>query len=132
MYVMLCVDDALGVAFNHRRQSRDRLLRARLLELSQDSLLWVDPYTAEQFEEDAPQLRTSEEPLAAAGEGEFCFLERESLPSCDAEGLYLYRWNRTYPADQWLKLPLEEWTLVEQNEFPGSSHKRITEEVYLR
>lgn len=131
MYVMICVDDALGVAFNHRRQSRDRLLRERMAELSGESLLWVSPYTAPLFPADLPQLRVHEDPLRAAGPGEFCFVERESLADCRPERLYLYRWNRAYPADQHLELSLEHWTLTECRDFPGSSHPCITEEVYL-
>lgn len=48
------------------------------------------------------------------------------------EGLIVYRWNRTYPADLFLTLPLEQWTLVRQEEFAGSSHQNITKEVYTR
>ncbi len=131
MYVMVCVDNSLGVAFNHRRQSRDRGLRERLLELSRESVLWVSPYTAPLFRTHAPQLRCAAEPLTAAGPGEFCFVERESLRDCRPEALYLYRWNRSYPADQWLELSLSDWTLTARRDFSGSSHPCITEEVYL-
>ena len=131
MIVMVCVDKSLGVAFNHRRQSRDRVLRERMTELSRESLLWVSPYTAALFRRDIPQLRVHEDPLRAAGPGEFCFVERESLADCRPERLYLYRWNRAYPADQFLELPLEDWTLLERREFSTPTHPCITEEVYL-
>ena len=46
--------------------------------------------------------------------------------------IVLYRWNRHYPADK--KFPAElfadRWTMISQRDFPGSSHERITEEVY--
>ena len=33
MILIACVDDNLGMLFNNRRQSMDRVLRARLLKL---------------------------------------------------------------------------------------------------
>jgi len=45
------------------------------------------------------------------------------------EGLILYRWNRTYPADLYFTLSLEGWTLERREEFAGSSHEKITKEV---
>ena len=48
------------------------------------------------------------------------------------EKIVLFRWNRVYPADTWLDLSLDEegWHLVNCQEFSGSSHKTITQEVY--
>ncbi len=50
------------------------------------------------------------------------------------EGLVLYRWNRRYPADVYLDIRPEPpgWRLVSREEFSGSSHPRITKEVYQR
>ena len=50
MILIVCVDDNMGMAFNHRRQSQDRLLRRRLLERVGASKLWMSPYTARQFD----------------------------------------------------------------------------------
>ena len=52
----------------------------------------------------------------------------------DIEKIILYRWNRKYPADFRFDINLEdsEWKLAETREFTGSSHEKITEEVYVR
>ncbi len=50
MILIVCVDDNMGMAFNHRRQSQDRLLRRRLLERVGVSKLWMSPYTARRFD----------------------------------------------------------------------------------
>ena len=61
---------------------------------------------------------------------------REPLLPYEAqlESLILFRWDRVYPADTCLDIPLEEhgWRLVERSEFPGYSHEKIVQEVYQK
>ena len=49
MIVCVAVDDNLGMTFNKRRQSQDRVLRERLLELTQGRDLWMNSYSVQQF-----------------------------------------------------------------------------------
>ena len=46
MKLILCVDDKGGLAFNHRRQSRDRVLNEHILMHCGMHRLWISPYTA--------------------------------------------------------------------------------------
>ena len=46
--------------------------------------------------------------------------------------IYLYRWNRDYPADVYFPVDLSGWNCVETKEFAGSSHEKITRERYVR
>ena len=73
-------------------------------------------------------------PDLGAAPGEFCFLEdRPIRPFLDrVESMVLYHWNRRYPADLFLDLDPAAlgWSLLGREEFPGSSHKKITKEVY--
>lgn len=130
MILIACVDDHLGMAFNHRRQSQDRVLRARLLERVGAQRLWMSPYTARQFEALPVNAQVYEDFLLRAGAGEYCFAELECPEK--AEGVVLYRWNRGYPADVFFGLDLSCFRLMEQREFCGSSHPRITEEIYIK
>ena len=41
MIIMVCVDDNNGMMFNKRRQSQDRVLRQRMLELAGEKKLWM-------------------------------------------------------------------------------------------
>lgn len=135
MILVVCVDDRGGMAFNRRRQSMDRLLRADLLSSAGEAPLWVSPYTAGQFDPPPANLRPAEDFLDRAGAGEWCFAEFPPLaPALDrAEGLVVYRWNRTYPADRYLDFaPADRFRPVSALEFPGSSHEKITKEVYTR
>lgn len=137
LIVMICVDDSGGTMFNHRRQSQDRMLREHILELANGTPVWMSPYTARQFSsEDHQQIRLAENPMLAAGEGEFCFVEGEPVLPHEAriESVILFRWNRVYPADTYFDVPLIEqgWTIAETSEFSGYSHEKITQEVYRR
>ena len=48
--------------------------------------------------------------------------------------IIVYKWNRRYPADFYMDIPLIKngWQLVENYDFKGYSHEKITEEVYER
>ena len=60
----------------------------------------------------------------------------EDIPSeeilAQTEKLVIYRWNRHYPADVRWEPDLSSlgFTLQETTEFPGTSHEKITREVY--
>ena len=132
MILIACVDDNMGMAFNHRRQSKDALLRERLLARAAGKPLWMSPYTARQFDPLPENARVDEDFLAKADEQEFAFTELAApgLFADRVEGILLYRWNRRYPADMFFDLPLEGLRRVETSEFPGHSHEMITEEIY--
>jgi len=50
MILVLCLDETGGMAFNQRRQSRDRLLIADLAELARGSAIHLHPRSAMLFE----------------------------------------------------------------------------------
>ncbi len=132
MYLIICVDDDMGVSFNRRRQSQDRALRARILARTAQTRLWMSAYTARQFEAGAA-VCVSEDCINVAGHDEYCFAELQisaPLPE-DTQGILLYRWNRRYPSDCRFTLP-PEFHLAQRDEFAGFSHEKITEELYLK
>ena len=137
MIVMVCLDDKNGMMFNGRRQSKDKVLRERMDELAGENKLWMNAYSAKQFgAEQGSNIQVDEEFLQKAGVGEFCFVENQKLTDVEQqiEKLMVFRWNRVYPADQYLDLDITfgNWKLLEQMEFAGHSHEKITMEVYGR
>ena len=134
MILVVCLDDRDGMTFLKRRQSQDSVLRSHVLAMSRDSKLWMNGYSARQFEELASHVTVDEEFLNLASPGEFCFVENTDVKPVAqrVEKLVIYRWNRHYPADA--KFPMAEFAermmLLEQGEFAGSSHENITWEVY--
>lgn len=132
MTLVVCLDDNLGMMFNRRRQSRDRVLIAELLNHIGDRHLVVSPYSAPLFPVDAPHITVAEDPYAAAGEEDFVFAEDTDPTSAweKVTAVLLYRWNRTYPADRYFRGDLAGFRLTESTEFVGSSHDKITKEVW--
>ena len=134
MILIACVDDNLGMAFHRRRQSKDRLLRERILEQVGNAPLWMSPYSAKQFEEGAENICTDEDFLTRCSAQEYAFTELEAPGKVASQvgKLILYRWNRSYPADLYFDLELDGYTLAAVHEFAGSSHEKITEEIYIK
>ena len=137
MIVMLCVDKRMGMFFNRRRQSQDCLLREDILAEAVDRRLWMNAYSYQQFAGLAAEnIYVDEAFLDKAETGDCCFVENQLLSAYQAkiEQIILYHWNRSYPADLYLDicLPGSDWHLQACSEFPGSSHEKITKEVYRR
>lgn len=140
MNVIVCLDDNNGMLFNKRRQSQDRVLRQRVLDLASGGRLLMNPYSQKMFAQDVDEtdcagITVSEDFLEKSLPGDFSFVETEALePVKDKiEKLIIYRWNRKYPTDFHFDLHLEEdFQLMKTEEFIGSSHEKITEEIYTK
>lgn len=134
MNLIICIEDRFGMAFNNRRLSMDKAVREKILEAAAGKTLWMSSYSRKQFEEEGEaSVRTDDHFLEKAGDGEYCFAELEDVtPYKDRlEGIVLFRWNRRYPADLYFDPELlKPFQLVKTEEFPGSSHEKITMEVY--
>ena len=90
-------------------------------------------YTAGQFE-DKSALCIDENPLSCAGENDFCFVENIPVDITDAKKIYLFNWNRDYPADTFFDVDLkaEGFKKKGSDKFEGNSHKKITLEIFER
>lgn len=137
MKLIVCVDDNNGMMFNHRRLSQDSILKKRILQLSAQSRLWLNRYSAKQFEcLDAPQIFIAEDMLTKAAVDDYCFIEDIDVAPYEhlIKEIILYKWNRKYPADLYFTIPLDKggWKLSRAVDFAGFSHETITEEVYTK
>ncbi len=115
MKAILCADPKNGLLFNRRRQSQDRELRKHILSIIGDEKLYVSAYSAGQFTESSwkDRLLICEDPAEAAAAGAaFYFAEGQPLRAAAEEGqldaVILFRWDKVYPADTYLDLPLTE------------------------
>lgn len=137
MIVIACLDDNGGMMFNHRRQSQDRMLRAHIAALVGDARLWMNHYSAQQFDAESIQhLNVDDAFLQEAVDGDYCFVEDAALTPFERwiEKIIIFRWHRTYPADQHFDIDLSggNWKICESVEFTGHSHERITIVEHLR
>ena len=137
MKVVVCLDDRLGMTFGGRRQSRDRVLIADLCrDVSKGERLLASEYSSILF--DGMEVRPiyCEDFLNIAEKGDVCFVEDRALaPFIDRiDSLVIYRWNRHYPSDMTFDIDpdREGFELVKICEFAGSSHEKITKEIYER
>jgi hypothetical protein len=135
MHLIVCIDDRMGMTFGGRRQSRDRLLCEDVVRTvrQRGRLLYMPPYSAPLFEGMAADiLRVSDTYLTDAGVDDFCFCEREKPSSVlgSIGTLTVYHWNRHYPSDCKLDVDLSRYQRIELSEFAGSSHEKITKEIY--
>ena len=131
MQVIVCVDDNGGMMFNKRRQSRDRVLCECVMRLSEGHRVYMSAYSAKLFSED-DRIIVSENYLEEASGEDFCFVEKDPVTAFENERkkLIIFKWNRVYPADQYLDIDPEKMTKVQEEEFVGFSHEKITMEVY--
>ena len=135
MIIIAAVDDRNGMMFNHRRQSQDKVLREKILSLTSGKLLWMDHYSAKQFDGyTAPQLNIDDRFMWEAAPGELCFVEDVPVAHFEkwVEQIILFKWNRKYPGDFYFDIDVQkpEWKLIRTEDFAGSSHEKITMEVY--
>ena len=137
MILIAFVDDGGGMMFNHRRQSRDRVALQRIIDITAESTLWMNEYSAPLFTEfAAPQIQVDAQFLDKAEPADYCLVENVDvspyLPFIEKS--ILFHWNRSYPSDMKFPIKLDggKWRLISTNEFPGSSHEKITMEVYAK
>ena len=134
MKLIVCLSEDSGMMFNRRRQSRDRVLTADMIAHTQNTALWVSPYSAPLFGEDCPHLQVDAQPASVASFGDFCFVEDTTLPQNvdTVDEILIYRWNRHYPSDVFFDLDMSAFHLCESTEFVGSSHDNITKEIWKK
>lgn len=132
MTIYVCLDDRNGMRFNNRRQSRDSAVLTDI-RASIPGKLTIDPFS-EKLILDA-QIPYVLAPEALSADAHFFLEDRAGADVVPlASEVVIYRWNRHYPADTHWDIDLAGYGFVlkETVEFPGSSHEKITKEVYAR
>lgn len=135
MNVIVVLDDNNGMMFNKRRQSRDQVLYQRIIDITQKQRLYMNAYSYKMYEAlGGNNVIVSEAFLQQAENNDYCFVENCALAEYanKIQQLIIYRWNRSYPSDQKFDLDINVWKLKNTCDFQGSSHEKITEEIYVR
>lgn len=132
MKIIACVDNQMGMMFNHRRQSQDRNVRKKILKIT--NCLFMNKYSSTLWKNDILVTMESEKFLMLASVDDYCFVENVLLKEYQDEidEIILFCWNREYPADFYLDIDLSCFHLVNQEDFAGSSHDIITQKIYRR
>ena len=135
MNIIICLDDKNGMLFAARRQSRDSALCERVIGLSKGSRLYMNEYSAKLFSDYSDQIYVDSDFLSKATENDYCFVENTDISPFiyKIKNVIIYRWNRVYPSD----VKLDTQSLLKNKtpqcvtDFVGSSHNKITEEIYI-
>ena len=134
MKLILCVDKNGGMMFNKRRQSQDAKVCEKIIQICEGQKLWMDEYSLKQFVDIGSQISVDNDFMSKADNDDFCFVESfvPSLEHCEC--LYIFNWNRKYPADLIFDVDLKKngFKEINKEEFAGSSHDKITLKCYIR
>lgn len=123
--------------FNKRRQSQDKLLRASIKELVKGKTLFMNEYSYKLYKDiNNENIIVSENYLDECENDNFCLVENKPLNNYieKIDNIIIYKWNRIYPSDLYFDIDIKngQWKLIETEEFQGSSHEKITKEIYRR
>lgn len=132
MNIIVCLDDNLGMLFNKRRQSKDRRVLEDIEKFTNEVL--ISSFSESFFSESLCETKVNDNYLEKASSNSYCFVEADKVsPYIDkVEQVIVYKWNRKYPSDFKFDISLESWKMIEQKEFAGFSHEKITKEVYVK
>lgn len=134
MKVIVFLDDRNGMLFNKRRQSRDQTVIEKISRICQNKVLWMKEYSFTLYGNlEGVKVRCDQDFLKKAADEEYVLVETENLESVSdqIQELIVFRWNRVYPADVFLDIDLSCWNKIEESEFPGNSHEKITLQKYI-
>lgn len=133
--VAVVLDDNCGMLLFGKRQSRDRVLIADFIQSAGDAPIYVSEFSKVLFES-YDNVNLCKNPLEEAPDGAVCFVENFLLtPYLNIiDTLVIYRWNRLYHSDMKFDVDVKKsgYNLVSVSEFQGSSHDKITKEIYNR
>lgn len=137
MKLILCLDDNNGMMFNKRRQSQDKNLRLSIKDTVKDHLLYMNNYSYKLYNDiDDGNIIVDESFLQKCENDNFALVEDLNLHDYinNIDLIIVYKWNRVYPSDKKLDINLKDniWTLISSEDFQGSSHDKITKEIYRR
>ena len=132
MKAILTLDDKNGMMFNNRRQSRDSAVNQKICNIVNQKTLFINPYSEKLFDGLDVCKNVSDDFLTLAEKDDFCFIENVDVPIEQCEEIFIFRWNRIYPADRFFNVDLvgNGFSLKSSEELVGSSHEKITLEIF--
>lgn len=129
MNLIVCIDNNNGIMFNQRRVSRDSKVIEDILNMTKNSKIMCSKYTSNMFASKKNIIEIKE-----VTEQDGFYFHEDLKPNSDIKynKIIVYNWNRDYPSDEIFTHDLSAYKLLETKEFPGSSHEKITRNIYER
>ncbi len=131
MRVIICLDDSSGMIFGGKRQSRD----SKVLEdiKNENEKIAILPFSEKLVAPSGINYELKND-ISEVKKGQSVFVENINPATFEDKisEVVIYKWNRKYLSDMKCTLDLSTFKKVEKSEFVGSSHDKITKEVYKR
>ena len=130
MKLIVAIDKSNGMMFNNRRVSQDKEVTSKIIEITKDSRLLMSEYSSKLFTEYENIIITNN--VLDANPEDYFFLEDLDIGEENIDELYIFNWNRDYPADKYFEIDLSNFKKESKEDFVGNSHKKITLTVFRR
>lgn len=135
MIIITCVDNNMGMLFNNRRLSKDKVVTKHIIDLVSNNKIWINNFSKELFEDyKLDNLIIDDDFINKVGNDDYCFIENiftsELIEKSDK--IIVFNWNRKYPANLYFNINLDNWILEKEIDFIGNSHNKITQKIYIR
>jgi hypothetical protein len=128
MTIILCLDDKNGISFNNRRQSRDKILIENVIK--HDNIYIRDYYTNlfSKYE-----VNVIDNISALPADAVYFHEITDPADMIDQfDTIIIYRWNRHYPSNVQFDFKMDLYKKIFEEDFIGSSHDKITKEIWIR
>ena len=135
MIIIVCVDNDMGMLFNNRRLSKDKIVTKHIINFVSDKKIWINNFSKDLFQDyELDNLIIDDEFINKICKNDYCFIENILPKEIEnkADKIIIYNWNRKYPADLYFDINLDNWVLEKQTDFIGNSHDKITQKIYIR
>jgi len=130
--LVVCRENGHGIMFNHRRVSRDEAVLSDVRKIAPTRNLYCSEYSFRYWARgrNHPSLVITRQPDPSS-EGVFVLEDSAMTPDelKTFRRIIVYEWNRDYPSDVKFEVP-NDYALVNESEFIGNSHEKITRRVY--
>lgn len=133
MILIFTLDNQNGTNLAGKRQSRDRVVGEKIIELANGRLHILEKTVSFFKNNDMSNTACTVFSDLWRLPNDAVFFAEEVVPQElmeQAEKIYVFRWNRQYPSMAKDRVTLETFNKAIVEEFPGYSHEKITLEVY--
>lgn len=128
MTIILCMDDKNGISFNNRRQSRDKILIDHVIKHDN---IYIQEYSKILFLDHPVRIINNTSKLPA----DAVYFHEITDPADiidQFDTIIIYRWNRHYQSDIQFDFKTDLYKKIFEEDFIGSSHDKITKEIWIR
>ena len=132
--IIFTLDDRNATRFHNKRQSRDAVVAKHIADTYKSVPIYIQKKSISFFDdlEDQPDFIIFDS-ITEVPKDAVVFME-EPVHSIDlflwTENIHVFRWNRIYPSLITDRIDLTNFHKSVIQEFAGSSHEKITEEIY--